>query len=225
MLTAFSSSCWIFRDPGPPSAKVKTCCRTLSRRSVLSMSAKDGLAAARTSLDGYLKGLGETIRSGDQLQLTIRPQEATAALRQLLQACINYYSSVNDYNRAQFRLFHAIGHPAQRIAGDKAGLDRSRSTDSKTLHVGRFASCVEPTSNASDYRRSLVAIALSSRPRKSSCARPWSASVDSCRRWQPESARMRRAGPSRDKSPPRSAHARVPDQTASAPTKERRPKT
>ena len=82
--------------------------------------AEIGLAAARTSFDGNLKGLGETIRSGDQLQLTIRPQEATAALRQLLQAYINYYSSVNDYNRAQFRLYHAIGYPAQRIVSDKA---------------------------------------------------------------------------------------------------------
>src|SRR5262249_38912853 len=68
--------------------------------------AQIGLVASQASFDGNLKGLGETIRSGNQLQLTIRPQEVTAALRQLLQAYISYYSSVNDYNKEQFRLYH-----------------------------------------------------------------------------------------------------------------------
>jgi outer membrane protein TolC len=82
--------------------------------------AQVGLVAAKGSFDGNLKGLGETIRTGNQLQLTIRPQEVTAALRQLLQAYINYYSSVNDYNREQFRLYHAIGYPAQSLADNQA---------------------------------------------------------------------------------------------------------
>ncbi len=82
--------------------------------------AQVGLVAAKESFDGNLKGLGETIRTGNELQLTIRPQEVTAALRQLLQAYINYYSSVNDYNREQFRLYHALGYPAQNLADNQA---------------------------------------------------------------------------------------------------------
>lgn len=82
--------------------------------------AQVGLVAAKASFEGNLKGLGETIRSGDQLQLTIRPQEATAALRALLQAYISYFSAVNDYNREQFRLYHALGYPAQSLAENQA---------------------------------------------------------------------------------------------------------
>jgi hypothetical protein len=78
------------------------------------------LVAAKASFDGNLKGLGETIRTGNELQLTIRPQEVTAALRQLLQSYISYYSAVNDYNREQFRLYHALGYPAQNLAENKA---------------------------------------------------------------------------------------------------------
>jgi hypothetical protein len=82
--------------------------------------AEFGLVAAKASFDGNLKGLGETIRTGNELQLTIRPQEVTAALRQLLQSYISYYSAVNDYNREQFRLYHALGYPAQNLAENKA---------------------------------------------------------------------------------------------------------
>ncbi|HEY2882811.1 MAG TPA: TolC family protein [Pirellulales bacterium] len=82
--------------------------------------AQYGLTAAQVSFDGNLKGVSETIRAGDQLQLVIRPQEVTAALLQLRQAYLNYYSSINDYNRAQFRLYHALGYPAQQITRSAA---------------------------------------------------------------------------------------------------------
>jgi outer membrane protein TolC len=79
-----------------------------------------GLAAAEVSFEGNLKGLSETIQVGNQLQLVIRPQEVTAALIQLQQAYSNYYTSVNDYNRAEFRLYHALGYPAQQITCNPA---------------------------------------------------------------------------------------------------------
>jgi outer membrane protein TolC len=73
---------------------------------------KAGLA----SYQGNLRGLSETVRAGELLQLVNRPQEVVAALQQLQQAYLNYYSSANDYDRAQFRLFHALGYPAQGLA-------------------------------------------------------------------------------------------------------------
>ncbi len=82
--------------------------------------AEAGLAAAQTSFNGNLRGLSETIEVGDELQLVIRPQEAVAALLQLQQAYSNYYTSINDYNRAQFRLFHDLGYPAQELSWNKA---------------------------------------------------------------------------------------------------------
>ena len=90
--------------------------------------AEYGLSTAQLSFDGNLKGLSETIRVGDQLQLLIRPQEVTAALLQLRQAYSNYYTSINDYNRAEFRLYHALGYPAQQLTrnpawGDQQPLD------------------------------------------------------------------------------------------------------
>jgi outer membrane protein TolC len=84
--------------------------------------AEAGLKAAVASYEGNLKGLSETVRAGELLQLVNRPQEVVAALQQLQQAYINYYTSSNDYNRAQFRLFRALGYAAQSLAcGDYLG--------------------------------------------------------------------------------------------------------
>jgi outer membrane protein TolC len=76
--------------------------------------------SALVSYAGNLRGLSETVRTGDLLVLVNRPQEAVAALQQLQQAYINYYTSANDYSRAQFRLFRALGYPAQGLACSNA---------------------------------------------------------------------------------------------------------
>jgi hypothetical protein len=96
--------------------------------------------AALASYAGNLKGLSETVRAGELLQLVNRPQEVVAALQQLQQAYINYYTSANDYNRAQFGLFHALGFPAQRLAcGDSFGpalpVDPSRPPPLPPVHA------------------------------------------------------------------------------------------
>jgi outer membrane protein TolC len=84
--------------------------------------AEAALKTALASYEGNLKGLSETVRAGDLLVLINRPQEVVAALQQLQQAYVNYYTSTNDYNRAQFRLFRALGYPAQGLAcGDALG--------------------------------------------------------------------------------------------------------
>ncbi len=43
--------------------------------------------------------------------LVIRPQEAVAALQALVQAYLDYYGAIADFNRAQFRLYRAVGNP------------------------------------------------------------------------------------------------------------------
>src|SRR5258708_4871465 len=75
-----------------------------------------GLKAAQASYTGNLRGLSETVRAGQLLQLVNRPQEVVAALQQLQQAYLNYYTSTNDYNRAQVRLFRAMRFAAQGLA-------------------------------------------------------------------------------------------------------------
>ena len=47
------------------------------------------------------------------LQLVVRPQEVVAAFQTLEQSYRDFYGAAADYNRAQFRLYRALGHPAQ----------------------------------------------------------------------------------------------------------------
>jgi outer membrane protein TolC len=95
------------------------------------VKAEMGLKAATLSYAGNLKGLSETVRAGELLVLVNRPQEVVAALQQLQQAYVNYYTSANDFSRAQFRLFWALGFSAQGLScsqsfGAQTPVDTSR---------------------------------------------------------------------------------------------------
>ncbi|MGL4423416.1 MAG: hypothetical protein ACRCZF_22350, partial [Gemmataceae bacterium] len=79
-------------------------------------AAEDGVANAVATAEKNLQGLGQTKRAGDQLILVFRPQEAVAAVAALDQAYRDYYQVVGDINRAQFRLYRALGHPAQALS-------------------------------------------------------------------------------------------------------------
>ncbi len=76
---------------------------------------------ARLALESYeknLEGLGQIRRSGDLVQSIVRPQEVVAAVQDLAQAYYNYYGAVADSNRAQFRLYRALGRPAAVAEAD-----------------------------------------------------------------------------------------------------------
>jgi outer membrane protein TolC len=95
------------------------------------VQAENGLKEALISYKGNVEGLRQTIRFADVLQLVNRPQEVVNALMQLEQAYTLYFTTVADYNRAQFRLFHALGYPAQILAcerpvGEIVPVDTSR---------------------------------------------------------------------------------------------------
>jgi outer membrane protein TolC len=77
--------------------------------------AEVGLEKAAESANKNLEGLGETNRAGGLLILVIRPQEVVAAIQALAQAYSDYYGTVGDYDRAQFRLYRALGNPAQAL--------------------------------------------------------------------------------------------------------------
>jgi outer membrane protein TolC len=80
------------------------------------VQAETGLKQGLESYRGNLIGLGQTQRFNDILTLVNRPQEVVASLQQLQQAYVNYYRTVADFNRAQFRLFYALGFPAEALA-------------------------------------------------------------------------------------------------------------
>ncbi len=75
--------------------------------------------ALRTGIitcNGAVEGLKQTSRFDDVLVLISRPQEAIYALQLLQRAFGEYFTTVAEYNRAQFELFHALGYPAREIS-------------------------------------------------------------------------------------------------------------
>ena len=79
------------------------------------VDAEEAVKDAVTSADQNLEGLGQTRGGINQLALLIRPQEVVAAVQALAQAYADYYAAVADYDRAQFRLYRAMGQPAQAL--------------------------------------------------------------------------------------------------------------
>jgi outer membrane protein TolC len=82
--------------------------------------AESGLRDAVESAKANYEGMTQTKKTGtgpEALILpVIRPQEAVASVQALALAYADYYGAVGDYNRAQFRLYWALGTPAQAVA-------------------------------------------------------------------------------------------------------------
>jgi outer membrane protein TolC len=72
------------------------------------------------SAEDNVKGLRGTKGAADQTVLLVRPQEAVQSVQALAQAYADYYAAVADYDRAQFRLYRALGRPAQGLTCDSA---------------------------------------------------------------------------------------------------------
>lgn len=90
-------------------------------------SLQTGLVTFRANLEG----LGQTKRFENVLDVIYKPQEAVYALRLLKLAFDEYFTTVAEYNIAQFEMFHALGYPAREIEffrppADLAPVDTSR---------------------------------------------------------------------------------------------------
>jgi outer membrane protein TolC len=82
---------------------------------------KDAVESANKNFQGLDQT--RTVASptgGKVIILVIRPQEVVAAIQALVLAYNDYYGAVADYNRAQFRLYRALGHPAQLLSDQGA---------------------------------------------------------------------------------------------------------
>jgi outer membrane protein TolC len=82
--------------------------------------AESGLRYAAESAVKNIEGMSNTVPAGERLILVIRPQEVVASIQALGQAYSDYYGAVADYDRAQFRLYRALGQPAQEVTGESA---------------------------------------------------------------------------------------------------------
>ncbi len=80
------------------------------------IQADRALRTAIITFNGHLEGLEQTRRLENVLVLTFRPQEAVYFLEQLNVSFDEYFTTVAEYSRAQFDLYHAIGYPAREIA-------------------------------------------------------------------------------------------------------------
>lgn len=90
--------------------------------------AEEGLVDAIETAHRNVEGMSQTRRAGDVLILVFRPQEVVASIQSLDLAYRDYFGAVGDYNRAQFRLYRALGCPAQclsRLHEDFVGLNVS----------------------------------------------------------------------------------------------------
>ena len=79
------------------------------------LQADRSLRTGIITFNGQMEGLGQTNRFGNVLVLVNRPQQAVYALQLLYVAFEEYFSTVAEYNRAQFDLFHALGYPAREV--------------------------------------------------------------------------------------------------------------
>jgi outer membrane protein TolC len=78
--------------------------------------AERSLRASVIAFNGNYEGLQQTTRFGDVLVLAFRPQEVVFALQLMKITFDEYFTTVAEYNRAQFELFHALGYPAREIS-------------------------------------------------------------------------------------------------------------
>jgi outer membrane protein TolC len=101
--------------------------------------AEAGVRLSVESAEKNLAGVGQTRRSGDIVILVIRPQEAVASVQALAQAYVDYYGAIADSNRAQFRLYRALGNPAQLLSGDPSGGRCANNTFSPSVLCPRPA--------------------------------------------------------------------------------------
>jgi hypothetical protein len=65
------------------------------------------------SADKNLLLLSQTREIDSRVTLLVRPQEVVASVQALAQAYSDYFAAVGDANRAQFRLYRALGQPAE----------------------------------------------------------------------------------------------------------------
>ena len=112
----------LFRTQDRIAAEVAQAYAQAQEAAIRITEAETGLKLAADSVQKNFEGLSQTRRlSGEVVLLVIRPQEAVAAIQTLAQANNDYYAAIADYDRAQFRLYRAMGQPAQLIGQQSDG--------------------------------------------------------------------------------------------------------
>jgi outer membrane protein TolC len=83
--------------------------------------AEKGLAEAQAAYANGIKDLGEVIQLGDAKVQLSRTLDVISSIQALAREYVVYFGSVNDFNTAQFRLYRALGYPADILSSAHAG--------------------------------------------------------------------------------------------------------
>ena len=110
----------LFRIQDMVAAEIARAYTQVSTTNVRVASAERGLQEATLAYEGSLAELGKVDRKGDVSVVVRRAFEVIDALRSLSRAYDNYFASINEYNRAQFRLYRALGYPSESLTCDPA---------------------------------------------------------------------------------------------------------
>jgi outer membrane protein TolC len=106
----------LYRTQDTVAAEVTASQAKLQAAAVRVIQADRSLREAITTYDGNFEGLEQTTRFGNVLHQVYRPQEVVKALDRLIESYDQYFTTIAEYNRAQFELFHALGYPAAEVA-------------------------------------------------------------------------------------------------------------
>jgi outer membrane protein TolC len=109
----------LFRTQDQVAAEVARAYRQVRSAAARVAIAERGLEEARSTYDGSLAELGKIARVGAVDVLVRRAFEVIDALRSLSRAYNAYFASANDYNRAQFQLYRALGYPAEIVSCER----------------------------------------------------------------------------------------------------------
>jgi hypothetical protein len=105
----------VFRVQDRVAAEVVTAHAQARRAANRMKLAEEEVQSAVETATKSLALVRQTRTIGNTPVLILRPQEVVQSIQALDQAYRDYYGAVADTNRAQFRLYRALGHPAQCV--------------------------------------------------------------------------------------------------------------
>jgi outer membrane protein TolC len=106
----------LFRAQDVAAADVTRALARVQSAAARVVQADRALRSGIVTFNGNFEGLQQTTRLANVLVLVNRPQEAVFALQLLNIAFNEYFTTVAEYNRAQFELFRALGYPAREVS-------------------------------------------------------------------------------------------------------------
>jgi hypothetical protein len=78
--------------------------------------AENELSEAQRAYQGGLEDLGKVVSVGDSKLQVSRALDVISSIQAMARAYDNFFDIISQYNTAQFRLFRALGYPANLIA-------------------------------------------------------------------------------------------------------------